>query len=561
MKYQEKKQPRKADVLNKENHPAYSLKEREELTTRTLTCMMMEPKFYGKIGETEARIISLIKSLCNRGDEEFVLKLAVFTRQVALLRSVPLWLLVHTAKEISTKKKAGTLKDDGKYSLIRKYTPHIIKRADELRECIGLALLVFESKNKIPKSLIRGVADSFANFTPYQLFKYNSQGTNVSLGDVINICHPKMISKVDTEKDVRNLFAYFRKWDFNDKEVQRTVKKYDTKKSFLELEGKEITQQVKDLVSKGDVTWESFISHFGSNKQSWTAIAPYLPYMATIRNIRNMIDHDVDSSTMKMVAAKIQNEKEILKSKQLPFRFLSSYNAVKDNSKASNSLVSSIKQALEISIKNLPVLGGKTAILIDSSGSMNAYISDKSQINCFQIATLLGLISNKICDESVIILFDTTAKMVRIDKNDTIITSLEKIMRLCNGGATYADKAFQLLSRENIKVDRILMFSDFQCYSEGESNWRNPRVEQAFKEYKLHTNTNPTLYSWDMRGYGTVQFNPNNPKVVLMAGYSSEILKFIKSFENLQNIVKVIQDYDILKPFKAQEEVKEDLED
>ena len=72
-------------TVNKAGHAAYRLDDRTKLVTMALTTMLGEPKSYG---DNTDEMLELAESLCERGDGEFVAKLAVWARTKGNLRSV-----------------------------------------------------------------------------------------------------------------------------------------------------------------------------------------------------------------------------------------------------------------------------------------------------------------------------------------------------------------------------------------------------------------------------------------------------------------------------------------
>jgi telomerase protein component 1 len=60
-------------------------------------------------------------------------------------------------------------------------------------------------------------------------------------------------------------------------------------------------------------TWESLIDH---NK---------LPFMAMLRNLRNVIKANVNPRYHNMIIGRLRSEKAVVNSKQFPFRFFSAY--------------------------------------------------------------------------------------------------------------------------------------------------------------------------------------------------------------------------------------------
>ena len=72
---------------------AYKPSDKVELVKRVLTWYVAEPKFYGNTTDETVRIMELVNRI-GREDPEFILKLAVFARNVMYLRSAPVFLLV-----------------------------------------------------------------------------------------------------------------------------------------------------------------------------------------------------------------------------------------------------------------------------------------------------------------------------------------------------------------------------------------------------------------------------------------------------------------------------------
>ena len=64
-----------------------------------------------------------------------------------------------------------------------------------------------------------------------------------------------------------------------------------------------------------------------------------------------------------------------------------------------------------------------------------------------------------------------------------------------------------------------------------------------FKSYKSKFGANPYVYSWDLAGYGTLQFPENN--VFALAGFSDKVFDIMKMMEldkkALYNEINAIQ--------------------
>jgi len=77
-------------------------------------------------------------------------------------------------------------------------------------------------------------------------------------------------------------------------------------------------------------TWETLLSAKGNNAETWEELIDHkkLPFMAMLRNLRNLILTGVDYKYHRWAMNKLNNEETIARSKQFPFRFFSAYEAI-----------------------------------------------------------------------------------------------------------------------------------------------------------------------------------------------------------------------------------------
>ena len=125
------------------------------------------------------------------------------------------------------------------------------------------------------------------------------------------------------------------------------------------------------------------------------------------------------------------------------------------------------------------------------------------------------------------------------DANYKSYNPLDSVMSIRNsfkysGGGTNFKAIF---TKANKKYDNILILSDLQ----GWIGYTSPTKE--FNDYKKIFNCNPHVFSWDLAGYGTLQFPENN--VFALAGFSDKVFDIIELLKTdrkaLLNEVKSIQ--------------------
>jgi len=106
-----------------------------------------------------------------------------------------------------------------------------------------------------------------------------------------------------------------------------------------------------------------------SDREQWELVLPEMGYMATLRNLRNFDKAGLKETHRKQVGIRLADPREVENSRQLPFRFWAAYM----NSSAYWQRY--LGQALDHSTRNVPVLPGRTLVLIDTSGSMSVPMS------------------------------------------------------------------------------------------------------------------------------------------------------------------------------------------
>lgn len=277
------------------------------------------------------------------GSIDFVANLIIHARMHMHMRSTPIIMVVALAKALRDQSKS--------YPMMRTLVKDVIQRADQITDLYACALDTFGDKKHVPTAVKRGVADAFNKFNEYQFAKYNRQG-GVTLKDVLRIVHP---SAVNDEQGA--IFA---------KIMTNTL---DT-----------------------PITWETQLSangQLGDDKESaaavWTRLfsTGALPYMAMLRNLRNIAQAGVDGITIDAIARAICDEQAVLKSKQLPFSFKQAHDSVAEINPV---LGNAISQALDVSVGNLPWIGDNVWVIVDFSGSMGS-IAPKT---AFSNALMLG---------------------------------------------------------------------------------------------------------------------------------------------------------------------------
>lgn len=256
-----------------------------ELYTTVVTTMGTEDKFYEKGDDRVRRIADLVRKV----DAEFVAQLAVYAREEMHLRSVPMLLLVELA---------NCHRGD---SLVSRAVSRTVQRADEITELLMCYQWRMGRKGlrRLSSQLRKGLAEAFNRFDEYQFAKYNRTDRKVTLRDALLLVHPKPKDEAQGE--------LFRKI------LNGSLDTPYTWETELSAVGQRCSASGKEKAEAKREAWQQLVE------------SRRMGYMATLRNLRNMLQLRLDDESMQQVCHYLADPDAVRKSKQLPFRFLSAY--------------------------------------------------------------------------------------------------------------------------------------------------------------------------------------------------------------------------------------------
>jgi hypothetical protein len=460
---------------------AYAQSNELALVSLLLTSFVND-QFYKNAQTTLADLKKLSEKI---KDKEFVAKSAIYARDKFGMRSVTHAL----AAELTSQLNGAEWGKD--------FYNKVVVRVDDMTEILSYYLAYKTEKNnpKFPNSLKKGFAKAFDKFDGYQLAKYKGENKEVKLVDIVNLVHP-----VPTMRNKEALESL----------VKGGLKNTQTWESKLSAVGQQAESE-EDLAELKSNVWSELIE------------TKKIGYFALLRNLRNIITQSPQS--VKAACEMLVDERLIKNSRVLPFRFATAYDEINKigSSKEVRDVLMAINQALEVSIQNVPKFDGETLLVMDVSGSMSGRASE--------IASLFGAVLAKAnnCD---VMTFATNADYKSYNPMDSVM-SIRSSFRYSGGGTNFKS----IFQKANKKYDRIIILSDMQ----GWVGYTSPASE--FKSYKSKFGANPFVYSWDLAGYGTLQFPENN--VFALAGFSDKVFDIMKMMEldkkALYNEINAIQ--------------------
>ena len=281
---------------------------------------------------------------------------------------------------------------------------HVIQRADELSEFV--AMYWKDGKEPLSAQVKRGLALAFTKFDEYQLAKYD-RAKDVRLRDVLFLCHAK--PKDDEQAAL---------W-----------------------------RRLVDGTMAAPDTWEVALSGGGDKREHWTRLLAEnkLGGLALLRNLRNMKDAGVDESLIRSAIAG-GNYRRVL-----PFRFIAA-------AKYAPHLEDVLEDAMFRALAVAPTLPGKTALLLDNSGSMHGWLSGRSEMDRGDAAGGLAMLLREVCEHVTIIGFGSQAAVLPNRRG----FALAEAYRHGPGGGTNTEYAKRLADRDG--YDRIIILTDEQSH-------------------------------------------------------------------------------------------------
>ena len=489
-------------VLNHEGAEAYRLSSEMELYTAVVTSSLSD-KFY----ETAEQQINRISALIVKCDHKFVAQLAVYARTEMNLRSIPLFLVVELAKIHNGD------------NLISRTIEKVVLRADEIMEL----LVCYQWRNKAEgiKKLARlshqvqiGLQLAFNRFDEYQFAKYDRDNLEVRLRDALFIVHPK--AKNNAQQ------ALF------DKIANKSLETPYTWETELSALGQQKFETPDARQNAFRAKWEELIA---SGK---------LGYMALLRNLRNILDAGVDTDLVKDVAERLGNPHEVARSKQFPFRYLSAYRELRSNKNGNVPLVmDALEDAVQATAQNIAGFNKNTSVLLacDVSGTMYTPISARSSVKNYDIGLVLAMLLKNRCENVVTGIFGNEWKVVNMPSRG-ILSNVEQMYKREGevGYATNGYKVLEYLRTNNIKMDKVMMFTDCQMWNSGGGE---QTMQSEWQKYKA-ISPNAKLYLFDLRGYGQSPLRLVENDVVLIAGWSDKVFDMLEAIENGGTVIEQI---------------------
>lgn len=495
------------DTVNRQGYAAYSVQDELRLISM-LNTLKVEPQFYRSENEIIKELRDLVFKLAGT-DPYFVAQAIVWSRCCGEgMRTIN-----HLAAALLAPFAAGTewgKRFYGPFDKKSKKRGGCIYRLDDMSEIKD----AFSALNTtvLTNAMKKGFASVLENASAYELAKYKKTTIDIS-----NLTHPNVAkSKAMVTVDGKEMNV-----------IDALLKGMTISADTWETANSEAGQIVAQAVKDGKLTKEKAEQVLNDAKNdNWEGLLDEgkLGILAAVRNLRNILNGD-RASVVDKVAELVQNGEKIRQGKVMPYQLEQAMTIVKEEFSSSHSrkLLTALENGMVTALPNLKnLLTGRTLVMIDCSGSMHAKCySGKSQINasCINKAAILGAMLAKGVNADII-LFGSRARRLSYNPNDSL-TTIANAIKAVNLGSTSISSAFDLIRRENVAYDRIILLSDYEANS--------GCTRSSYSRYITEV-CSPYVYCVDLAVYGSTQLK-NDGKVNYYYGYGYSMLDDVAKLE------------------------------
>ena len=492
------------DTTNQQGYSAYSQDKWLTLLTM-LNTLKFEPQYYRSQTQTLKELQTLIDN-CAKEDLYLTCQCIVYSRCLGEgMRTISHASSVFIAPYISGQEYSKRF-----YGLWNKKEQKggVIFRPDDMAEILaGYVALngqvqqtvttvngvpvsndVKTSGPKLSNAMKKGFKSALESLDTYSLLKYKS-----NLIDIINLVHPspklskatveyngEKISTIDAIMKGYNVSA--NTWEVNQGEAGQIVAKAVKEGKLTEDEAKETLTQ-----AKAD-NWKELLD---TNK---------LGILAALRNLRNVLLNNPESSTITKLCELVSNPTLIREGKIMPYQLdlANEIMIAEFNSPYARQISMALAKGYELAIPNLSALiPGQNVIFLDQSGSMRYEIKlpgqkHSSRTSCISKAALIAATIAKATNADIIV-FGSSAKYVQYNPNQDVFTLARQLATADMGGTNLAT-AWNLAQASGRKYTRTFILSDNEC--------NRGNTYSSYMSYVKNVG-HPYVYSVDLAGYGT----------------------------------------------------------
>ena len=321
-------------------------------------------------------------------------------------------------------------------------------------------------------------------------------------------------------------------------------------------------------------TWETQVSLKGNKAGTWEELIDHskLPFMAMLRNLRNLILADISPKHHQWVINKLNDERAVTNSKQFPFRFFSAYEVLGGLEKIARGeapeekpqrpgkpprkgkprkvkplpvvdpkLIERYRTALDSALKiatcyNVKPISGTTVILCNVGSNMNRPCTAAKGLGkprtVLEVGILLGLMCKFACEQCSMMVFGQSGCEEVNLKEGTILNNMDAVLTVARSqGLNSSDgklpaSFLQRVLVDRVPIDNLVLLTDTMRLDDEQGEL----ALDFLNKYRHLVNPNLLFVSVDLSGRFSglsSTIKPQHENDIHLAGYSDQILRFI----------------------------------
>lgn len=442
---------------------------------------------------------------------------------------------MRSASVLGAAEVAKTLCDQHRYEGVEDMVDGVLQRADEPGEFLAYWFSIAGKawpKRYLPvkRALKRAVVRLYTEFS---YAKWDKPNRDYRFADIIDIVHPA--PKAQWQSD---LFRYIL-----DRRHGRTGTVTDamgmtySAKQWRQIAGVTPGNPVllqPDFIRDAGLTWENILSALGSKmdkKLLWEAATHIMAPGALLKNLRNFDENGISDEAADRVSAVLTNGDRVRGAKVFPYQFLSAYRAA-----PSLRWGHVLERGLAASLENVPVLKGKTLILVDRSPSMfpghSFSTPHKGQITLADQAALFGTSLAVKAQDATLVEFGGKSNRVNVPRGASVLKTVDSFTP---GGISYTDIPAAVQANFTSEYNRVVIITDEQSrpghfVQHTSRGWRTDetRIDDLIP-------ANVPVYMWNMAGYSASVLETSGTNRHSFGGLSDASFGLFEALENRKN--------------------------
>lgn len=486
----------RTDTVNREAAPAYAYGPEHKLAQLAATGTLAD-NFYGQ-AETQLADLLVAAQAC---DAYFVAQAAVYARRSGAMKDMPALLAAYltVADPDLAIPVFNRVIDNGR--MLRNFV-QIMRSGQVGRTSLGSR----------PKRLVQRWLEQAS--MPQLMAA--ATGKDPSLADIVRMVHPK---PADASRKA------FYGWLIG--------RPYDVAALPAEIAAFEAWKVDRSLPLPA-VPFE-WLTAFTLTAQDWAVLSGRIGWQALRMNLNTLARNgafDVDGVTA-AVAARLSDADAIAKVRPMPYQLMVAMAQVGEG--VPLKVQAALEEALELSLRNVPMVPGRVVVCPDVSGSMGSPVTGyrkgaSSTVRCIDVAALVAAAMLRTNREARVLPFEQRVVGLALDPNARLAVNAAKLAAI-GGGGTNVSAPLAMLNAQAAKVDLVVIVSDNESWVDASRPARNLGATATMKEWNALKRRNPAakLVCIDIQPYGTTQAQ-DRADILNVGGFSDAVFETIARF-------------------------------